>query len=223
MIDGAIFDMDGVLLDNLPFHVRAWQQIGSDLGRSLTQEQIRELFGRRNREIIRALIGPDLREKDIPRLTRRKEELYRKYVAADLRPVDGLPELLNDLKGAGVKTAVATSGNRTNVDFVLRGMRFESFFDAIVTGEEVTRSKPDPEIFHLAARRIGLPPDRCVVFEDSTAGLEAAHRAGSVCIALATTYKAEELAQPFLAMVVRDFTGLSARALRELGQRQTQP
>ncbi len=217
MAEGAIFDMDGVLVDNLPFHLRAWQQLGRELGKPLTEDRIRSVFGQRNREMIRKLIGPDLAEEDIPRFTSRKEELYRHYIASDLHAAAGLIEFLQDLNRNGIRCAVATSGPHVNVNFVLDGLGIRGYFAAIVTGADVTRSKPDPEIFLLAARRLELPAGHCVVFEDSSAGIEAAHRAGCCCIALATTHAPEELTAPHIARVVPDFAELSASYVKVLG------
>ncbi len=218
MIEGAIFDMDGVLVDNLAYHVRAWQQLGRELGRVLKEDEIRAVFGQRNREMIGRLIGPGLREEDIPRLTERKEQIYRDTIAPELRPAAGLVDFLQRLRGAAIRCAVATSGPPANADFVLDRLAIRSFFAAVVTGADVTRSKPDPEIFLLAARRLGLPAERCVVFEDSTAGIEAARRAGCACIALATTHSAEELTKHQVARIVADFTTLNADDLGTLPQ-----
>ncbi len=215
MIEGAIFDMDGVLVDNLAYHVRAWQQLGRELGRSLTEDEIRAVFGQRNREMIGRLLGPGLREEDIPRLTERKEQIYRDGIALELQPVAGLGDFLQGLRGAAIRCAVASSGPPANVDFVLDKLAIRSFFAAVVTGADVTRSKPDPEIFLLAARRLGLPPDRCVVFEDSAAGIEGARRAGCLCIALATTHSPEELSAHQVARIVADFTTLNPDELKK--------
>lgn len=209
MMQGAIFDMDGVLVDNVAYHVRAWQQLGREVGRNLEAHEIRGVFGQRNREMIRKLIGPELREEDIPRLTERKEQLYRDCIAPELCPVAGLSEYLRGLRIAGTRCAVATSGPRANVDFVLDGLAIRDCFDSVVTGADVSRSKPDPEIFLLAARRLGIPPEKCVVFEDSVAGIEAALRAGSACIALSTTHSPEELGRFRVERIVADFRELA--------------
>jgi beta-phosphoglucomutase len=210
MIQGAIFDMDGVLVDNLSYHVHAWQQFGREMGRDLAERDIRAVFGQRNREMVRKLLGPGLRDEDIPRLTERKEQIYRDCITPDLHPVPGLHDFLEQLKSAGIRSAVATSGPRVNVDFVLDRLAIRDYFDAIITGAEVTRSKPEPEIFLLAARQLGVEPEHCVVFEDSAAGIEAANRAGSICVALATTHSVEELRGQKVARIIPDFRSLTA-------------
>lgn len=216
MTEGAIFDMDGVLVDNVKCHVRAWQQLGRELGRELTEQEIRALFGQRNKEILAALLGEPISDEEAERLGDRKEVIYRNLISAEVEPVAGLPEFLTDLKNEGMKLAVATSGPRENVDLVLRLLRFEHFFDAVVTGEEVVRSKPAPDIFLLAAERLNLHAGRCVVFEDSLAGIEAAHQAGSPCIALATTYGPAVVEKSSASRVISDFSGLRAADVRRI-------
>jgi beta-phosphoglucomutase family hydrolase len=216
MIEGAIFDMDGVLVDNARYHIRAWQRLGRELGKELTDAEIRAVFGQRNREMIAALVGRTFSEEEIVRHTSHKEELYRTIIAPELAPTPGLTEFLKELKNAGIKTAVATSGPKDNVRFVLQRLALEPYFDAVVTGVDVTNSKPAPDIFLLAARRVGLPAERCVVFEDSVAGIEAARRAGSPCVALSTTHSAEELSRSSACRVIRDFTELRAPDLQHL-------
>jgi beta-phosphoglucomutase len=216
MIEGAIFDMDGVLVDNARYHIRAWQQLGLELGKNLRDADIRAVFGQRNREMLAVLIGRTFSEEEIARHTSHKEEIYRGIIAPELVPMPGLMELLAELKMAGVKTAVATSGPKDNVKFVIERLNLAPFFNAIVTGVDVTNSKPAPDIFLLAARRLNLPAERCVVFEDSTAGIEASHRAGSPCIALSTTHTVEELTLSSACRVVRDFTELRASDLQHI-------
>jgi len=208
MSQGAIFDMDGVLIDNVRFHVRAWQQLGREFVKELSDGEIRQVFGQRNREMIVKLIGRPFSEQEISRYTAHKEEIYREIIAPELVPAPGLTHLLSGLAKAGIKAAVATSGPMDNVAFVLAKLNLGSFFSAIVTGAEVSQGKPAPDIFLLAAERIGRPARQCVVFEDSTAGLEAARRAGIPCIALSTTHSVEELAGTAAIRIVPDFTNL---------------
>ena len=216
MIDGAVFDMDGVLVDNVRYHIRAWQQLGRELGKDLSDSAIRRVFGQRNREMIAVLMGRSFSEDEVIGYTGHKEEIYRGIIAPALAPAPGLTEFLSELKRAAIKTAVATSGPNDNVRFVLERMALGPYFDAVVTGVDVTSSKPAPDIFLLAARRLGLPAERCVVFEDSIAGIEASHKAGSPCIALSTTHPVEELSRTTAFKVIRDFTEIRVSDLRRL-------
>jgi beta-phosphoglucomutase len=214
MIEGAIFDMDGVLVDNAAYHIRAWQELGAELGIRLADESVRRVFGQRNGEMIAALIGGPLTPEQVEQYAGRKEEIYRRLITPDLRPTPGLIEFLAELRTELFRTAVATSGPLENANLVLDGLGIRSWFDVVVTGGEVTRGKPDPEIFLLAAQRLNLHPSQCVVFEDSTAGIEAAQRAGSVCVVLSTTHSQEELRGYTSSHIIPDFRSLQAADLR---------
>lgn len=210
MIKGAIFDMDGVIVDNIRHHLRAWKELGRELGRDFQDEDVRRVFGKRNREILRSLLGNDAEHEQLAEYAQRKEELYREIMAPDLRPVPGLADFLESLRSSGVKTAVATSGPMENVRFVLDGLGFQAAFEAIVTGLDVRESKPDPAIFLLAAERLGLMPANCVIFEDSPPGIQAAKASGCPCIALATTHSADELRPYKPDRIIKDFRELAA-------------
>ncbi|MGD0309650.1 MAG: HAD family phosphatase [Acidobacteriota bacterium] len=216
MIRGLIFDMDGVLVDNAQIHTLAWQQLGKEAGIDLRPEAVRAVFGQRNREMMAALLGVSLNVEEQALLARRKETLYRQLMAPVLKPTPGAIDFLKRTKNSGFKTAVATSGPIENTDLVLDGLKIRPLFDTIVTGGDVARGKPDPEIFLLAAQRLDLPASECLVFEDSAAGIEASFRAGCLCIALATTHTPQELQEYPAARIISDFTQLTVCDLSTL-------
>ncbi|HXK61802.1 MAG TPA: HAD family phosphatase [Acidobacteriota bacterium] len=213
MIKGAIFDMDGVIVDNISHHLRAWKQLGRELGRDFKDADVKRVFGKRNREILMSLMGNELSDDELAACGKRKEELYRAIMAPELRPVKGLPGFLAALRNSGVKTAIATSGPIDNVRFVLDGLDLQDAFDSIITGSEVRESKPHPAIFLLAAERLQLSPEDCVVFEDSPPGIQAAKAAGTACVGLATTHSPGELVQYKPDRIIRDFTDITVEDL----------
>lgn len=216
MLTGAIFDMDGVLLNNLEYHLEAFQLLGLEEQREWGRQEILATFGRRNRDMLESLFGAPLSPQKLKRLAARKEELYRRRIADELGEtmVPGLPEFLKDLRDAKIAIALATSGPPENVNLVLEGLRIRGFFRSVVTGEEVRNGKPDPEIFLLAAQRLGQVAGDCVVFEDSESGIRAALRAGCRCAALATTHRRGELQQLAPHLILDDFTGITTEILR---------
>jgi beta-phosphoglucomutase family hydrolase len=195
MIQGAIFDMDGVLLDNLDFHLQAFKLFGKEQGRTLADDQIQAVFGRKNSDMLRALLDKELTEEEIERCEARKEELYRELISPQLQEtvVSGLLEFVQALRRANFGIALATSGPVDNVEMVLDGLGLQNDFDFLVTGEQVKRGKPHPEAFLRAAEGLNLPASECVVFEDSFSGVEAALRANCKCVALATTHTEQDL------------------------------
>lgn len=218
MIRGAIFDMDGVLLDNVDFHLEAFRKLGEEEGHPITREDVYGVFGRKNDDMLRVLLDRELTPEEANRLGRRKEAIYRELIRPTLREhvVPGLESFLAALRAASVSMAIATSGPPENVGLVLDDLGFRPFFQAVVTGEEVTRGKPAPDAFLLAARKLGIPPEHCVVFEDSVSGVKAALAAGCACVALTTTHSAEQLKLLGPDLIVRDFRELEVPRLLHL-------
>ncbi len=189
-----IFDMDGVILDSNPVHWDAWRQYTQRFGIELTPAMSERMYGKRNDEIVRDFFGDHLDPETIAAHGAAKEELYREMMAARLNTslVPGVTNLLQNR--VGTATGLATNAEPANVDFVLSQVRagdipLRDCFRVVVDGHQVTRPKPDPEVYLLVAERLGVDPRNCVVFEDSHAGLEAARASGARVVALRTTHR----------------------------------
>lgn len=195
MKKAALFDMDGTLVDNTLAHMRAFEIFCARYGVTGWKEKLSQAFGMGNDDIMRLIMPAELiRERGLASLAEEKEAIYREIYAPEIRPVEGLVPLLESLRAADVRCAVGSSGCRANVDFVLEKCRIGEFFDARISGDRVTRCKPDPEIYLTAAAALGMAPADCVVFEDAKAGIESARRAGvGRVVALATTLPREVL------------------------------
>lgn len=209
----VLWDMDGVLADTGPAHLASWQQIGRARGREVTTEDFRQVFGLRNREAIARLFG-QLPDREVAALEQRKEEYFRDAIRRGLAPRPGLRRLLAELRRAGFAQAVASSAPPENVALILEVLGIAREFAAIVTGDDVRRGKPDPEVFLRAAAKLGVPPDRCVVVEDAFVGVAAAKAAGMRCVALVGTNPRERLQQADL--VVDSLEELGARSFLAL-------
>lgn len=185
---GAIFDLDGTLVDTCALHGRAWANLAHSLALPMSREFFLEHFGRRNEPIIAALHERAGRDAPHParihELAERKEEEFRAMLAANFPAMPGSHALLRALSDADWRLAIGSSAPPTNVDAHLRGLGCTELFDAVVTGACVTRGKPDPDVFLLAAERLRIQPSHCIVVEDAVPGIEAAHRAGMACVAL---------------------------------------
>ncbi|WP_295913137.1 HAD family phosphatase [uncultured Alistipes sp.] len=216
MIKGAIFDMDGTLVDNSPVHLRAFEIFCDCYGVHGWKEKLGQAFGMGNDDIMRLIMPEEvIREKGLAALAEEKESLYREIYAPEIEPVAGLVPLLEKLRAAGIRCAVGSSGYKPNVDFVLEKCNIGPYFDVRISGDMVTRCKPDPEIYRKAAAELGLTPAECVVFEDAKAGIESARRAGAGrIVALATTHDrktlSEETAADWIIDDFRDITDLDA-------------
>jgi beta-phosphoglucomutase len=190
---GVIFDMDGVLVDSYHPHRQSWQEMARVEGLAMTDEQFAAGFGKTSREII-AEQWPQRHysEEKIREVDRAKEAAYRQIIAVDFPAMDGAVELLQALKSAGYRLAVGSSGPPENIDLCLERLGQRALFDAVVTGADVRRGKPDPQVFVLAAERMGIAPSCCVVVEDAAIGVQAAHAAGTQAIGLASTGRTRE-------------------------------
>jgi len=212
----VIFDMDGVLVDSYAAHWQSWHFMADELGKGLTEEQFVSTFGRTSREIIAEHWGPDcLAPAEIAEFDRRKEALYRDIVACDFPAMDGARELLEELRSQGFRLAVGSSGPPENVALAVERLRAEKLLDVLITGRDVTRGKPDPQVFLLAAERLGVAPRDCAVVEDAPVGIAAANSANMTSIALLSTgHTLESVANARL--VVRSLRELSADRIARL-------
>jgi len=216
VIEAAIFDVDGVLVDSYAAHFESWKRLGKETGVTLTEEQFAESFGRRSREVIRKHWGA-LPDAEVARLDRRKEGLFREILEEHFPGMDGAADLIHGLAKEGFRIAVGSSAPKENVDLVLDRLGVRDRIHAIVTGEDVQRGKPDPQVFLLAAERLRVAPDRCVVIEDAVPGIEAARSAGMKSVGLVSTGRdAATLRAAEPDRVVRSLRELSPAALRGL-------
>ena len=218
---GFIFDMDGTLVDNMSFHERTWLDLFAEQGVTVTVDDFqRRASGRTGPDILREFLGDRIAENEMGRWTDRKEALYRDAYRPHLRAINGLLDFLNAAAADGIPLAVATSGTPENVEFVLDGLGIGPLFAAVVTGDEVSRGKPDPEMFLAAAERLGVDPAASLVFEDSRAGVEAGRRARMGVVVIATTPGIHELeGTPSVIDVVDDYAGLAPHLLLERRRR----
>ncbi|MFR9620584.1 MAG: HAD family phosphatase [Rikenellaceae bacterium] len=213
-IKGVLFDMDGVLVDNMNIHVVAFDQICVKYGVEPFGNRLYEFSGMSNADIIRDLFPADVvAQLGVAALSMEKEALYRQIYAATIEPVKGLREFLAELKAQGVKCAVGSSGVKENVEFVLEACGIADYFSALVYSDIVTRCKPDPEIYLTAAKLLDLEPSECAVFEDALAGIESARNANVArVIALSTSHSAEELSQKGSPdEIITDYTQILGR------------
>ena len=175
----VLWDLDGTLADSSEQHWRSWQAVMADEGVAISKADFLATFGRRNEEILRRWLGPSADPQRIRRVGEDKEAVYRGYVTAEgVAPLPGAAECVRSLHTAGWRQAIASSGPRLNVEVMNAALGLDGFIEILVSAEDVSVGKPAPEVFLVAASRLGVEFDRCVVVEDAEAGIEAARRAG---------------------------------------------
>ena len=210
-LSGVVFDIDGTLLDNMPFHIQAFEAFTAAHGLPpLTLEMRKWMDGRRNSDIFPRLFDRPMTAAEVAELSHQKESAYRQLSAGRLEPLDGLLRLLDALDATHVPVALATSAPRENVEHTLRELDLASRLTVIARSDEVAHGKPEPDVFLEAARKLGVNAKDCVAFEDAPMGVVAAARAGMTVVAVTTSYPADVLGttDPPAALVVTHFDEL---------------
>jgi beta-phosphoglucomutase family hydrolase len=212
---GALFDWDGVVIDSSRQHERSWHMLSAENGLPLVEGFFKLSFGMKNEAIIPNILRWTESPEEIRGHSLRKEELYRELIRDEgIQPLPGVRVFLERLRDAGIPCAIASSSHRINIELCLEMFGFADFFRSIVSAENVGRGKPDPEVFLKAAETLGLPPERCVVFEDAPVGIQAALAGGMKVVGVAGTHPPETLAGAH--RIVKQLDALTPADLRAL-------
>ena len=183
MARAVLWDLDGTLVDSAEFHWLSWRGTMAAEGVSLTYQQFLDSFGQKNDRILPGWLGPGAGADRIRRVGAAKEAEYRRLASVHgLTALPGASSWVRRLHAQGWQQAIASSAPGENVGVMLRALALDGMFEAIVSAEDVTRGKPDPQVFVAAAERLGVPRDRCIVVEDAAVGVQAARSAGMRCI-----------------------------------------
>ncbi|RSZ47700.1 MULTISPECIES: HAD family phosphatase [unclassified Variovorax] len=209
-VEAFIFDMDGTMIDSMPWHARSWVEFVARHGLKLDVSDIlARTTGRTGTECMRELFQRELSDAECQAMVHEKEEIYRAMFSDNFTEVAGFTAFAKAAVARGLKVAVGTAGDRHNIEFAMSRLKMDPLPLAIVGGDEGFTGKPTPAIFLEAARRIGVAPERCIVFEDAPFGIEAARRGGMRAVAVCSTHTAAELAGPHVIAAVRDYDELA--------------
>jgi beta-phosphoglucomutase len=204
MIKGVIFDMDGVVVDSHPSHMRVWRKFLLSKGRSVTDAELEFIRdGRKKAEILRYFFG-DLTDDQVQAYGDEKDRLFQEEVQ-NLQMIAGVQQLLDELQSTGIPIALASSGSSRRVHNILDSLRLRDYFATVVTGDDVAIGKPHPAIFRKAAEQLQIQPFESLVFEDSVSGVQAAKAAGMKCLGIADHHRATALQQAGAERVFLNF------------------
>ena len=207
MTKALLFDLNGTMVDDMHYHIKAWHRISNELGAALSMEAVKaECYGK-NAEVMERIFPGRFSLEEKNKISIEKEIQYRAEFKPFLRLIDGLDLFLEKAKANGWKMAIGSAAIMSNVDFVLDGLQIRHYFDAVISADEVTNSKPDPETFLRCAAALGADPSRCIVWEDAPKGVESALNAGMKSVVLTTMHEAHEFSQyPNILLFTNNYT-----------------
>jgi len=207
--------MDGVIVDSHPVHKKTWRRFLELLGKDIDEEHLNFIMeGRKRDEILRYFLG-ELSDEQVRALGHQKEQMFREE-SADMKAIDGLREFLQQLSEAKIRLAVASSGSNGRVNYVLDLLDLRRYFQAVITGDQVTYGKPDPTIFRMACDQLRVRPSDTLVFEDSVSGIRAAKAAGMRCVGVATNGIIAILVEAGADHIIPNFSAVPFDLMREL-------
>lgn len=190
-----LFDLNGTMIDDMAYHISAWHRIVNELGANLSLERVKEECYGKNHELLDRIFPNRFSLEEKNKLSIEKEKQYQSAYRPSLQLINGLDTVLAKAKAAGIKMAIGSAAIQFNIDFVIDGLNIRHYFDAILSADDVSISKPDPETFLRCAEKLGIAPADCLVFEDATKGVEAAQNAGMDCTVLTTMHSEHEFNQ----------------------------
>ncbi len=213
-----IFDMDGVLVDSNPFHLRKWIDLFQAHGIPYREEELPKIIlGPPNEVIFRRYLGEDLSDEQLAELGEELEENFRREIGPHARAFPGVHSFIEACHARGIPMAVASAAIAKNVSFLIQALGLADYFRGTLSADEISHPKPDPEIYLKTAAKLGVSPAECAVFEDSFVGIRAAKSAGMKCVAIASTFSADDLRRETNAdLIVPSFEAISWEILHHL-------
>lgn len=187
-----LFDLNGTMIDDMGYHIKAWHKLIHQYGGNLTLEQTKEQCYGKNGELLERVFPGRFTDEEKNTIGYAKEEQYQREFRPHLRLIDGLDQFLAAAYKQQIKMAIGSAAITFNIDFVLDGLHIRHYFGSVVSADNVANSKPDPETYLKNAAELGIAPADCIVFEDAPKGVEAAQNAGMQAVVITTMHTKEE-------------------------------
>ena len=211
-----IFDLNGTMIDDMQYHAEAWYSIlNDDLKAGLSWDEVKkEMYGKNDELLIRIFGKDHFTAEEMKELSIEKERRYQRAYLPQLRLLKGLRLLLEKAQEMNIPMAIGSAAITFNIDFVLDNLDIRHFFQAIVSADDVTTSKPDPETFLQCAKLLGISPEKCIVFEDAPKGVEAAQNAGMKTVVLTTMHGEKEFeSYKNILTFIKDYQEISSSGI----------
>lgn len=211
----VIFDMDGVICHTNPYHSIAFRQFFAKRNLNPTDAEFAEhMFGKSNRYILNHFLQRVIDGEELLAMENEKESLFREIYEPSIEPIEGILDFIGDLKTYGTQLGVATSAPRANLDLIMSKVPLMDKLGSVLASENVTKHKPDPEVYLKSAANLGVTPEQCVVFEDSFSGVSAALNAGMRVVGVLSSHTANEL--PPCNLYIENYNKMSFETIRSL-------
>jgi beta-phosphoglucomutase len=202
-----LFDLNGTMIDDMHYHIKAWHRILNDLGARLSLQEVKEECYGKNHEMLERIFPGRFSTEEKNRMSLQKEQQYQEQFRPNLKLIEGLHDFLASAHDAGIKTAIGSAAILFNVDFVLDGLDIRRYIDAIISADDVEQSKPHPETFLKCAEELSVAPEHCLIFEDAPKGVEAALNAGMDCMVITTMHGQQEFSRyPNVTGFIRNYS-----------------
>ena len=202
-----LFDLNGTMIDDMPYHIKAWHQILNELGAGISMQKMKEECYGKNNELLERIFPGRFTIEEKNRMSFEKEKQYQKEFKPQLQLIKGLDSFLQQSHKAGIKMAIGSAAIMFNIDFVLDGLNIRHYFNALVSADNVADSKPYPETWLNCAEKLGVTPNECLVFEDVPKGVEAAQNAGMDTVVITTMHRKEEFENYKVLSFIENFEG----------------
>jgi len=223
MAKAFLFDLNGTMIDDMQYHVTAWHRLLNEMGANISMERMKEeCYGKAN-ELIERILPGRFTEAERDAIGDQKEAVYREEFRPHLKLLPGLIEVLEEAYQSGIKMAIGSAAIMANIDFVLDGLNIRHYFSAIVSADDVSNSKPDPETYLKCAERLNADPSDCIVFEDVPKGVESAERAGMKSVVITLLHTKEEFSQfKNVICFMKDFRKFEIPINTEIGNQKSE-
>jgi beta-phosphoglucomutase len=209
-----LFDLNGTMIDDMQYHIKAWHRILNDLGANISLERMKEECYGKNGELLDRMFPGRFSEAEKQSMSMGKEKKYQEQYKPYLALLPGLDAFLKEAYESGIKMAIGSAAIMFNIDFVLDNLNIRSYFDALVSADDVQKSKPDPETYLSCATMLKCNPEDCIVFEDAPKGVESAQRAGMKAVVITTLHEPHEFESYNNVLIcVKDYTDIRLQEL----------
>lgn len=207
-----LFDLNGTMIDDMQYHIKAWHRILNELGANISLERMKEECYGKNNELLDRMFPGRYTEEEKNRMSLEKEKQYQQQFKPHLQLLPGLHEFLEQAHRSGIKMAIGSAAIMFNIDFVLDNLDIRHYFDAIVSADDVQNSKPDPETYLACAAALNMQSQDCLVFEDAPKGVEAALNAGMESVVITLMHEQEDFGKySNIISFIKDYEELNIR------------